>query len=64
MQERILNNPKIKIVWNTSCTEAYGEKLLTGVVAKNVITGDSYNIDCSGLFYAIGKIVNYLQERS
>jgi len=58
MQERVKNNPKIKIVWNTTCTEAVGEKLLTKVLTKNVKTGEASTIECSGLFYAIGHTPN------
>jgi thioredoxin reductase (NADPH) len=55
MQERALNNPKIVFEWNTVVEEVLGnEKGFTGVVAKNVITGDMKEIKAGGLFVAIG----------
>lgn len=58
MQERVISNPKIKIMWNTNLEEARGEKLLTHVTIKNGVTNTVSQIECSGLFYAIGHVPN------
>jgi thioredoxin reductase (NADPH) len=58
MQQRVFDNKKIKIHWNTEATEAVGEKLLTGVSVINSKTKETQTITASGLFYAIGHTPN------
>jgi thioredoxin reductase (NADPH) len=58
MQDRVLNNPKIKIMWNTVLEEALGDKVLSHVKIRNVITDETSQIEASGLFYAIGHVPN------
>lgn len=58
MQTRVANNPKIEIHWNTVATEVVGEKLVSGVRAKNVKTGEEGIIPATGLFFAIGHTPN------
>jgi len=55
MQERVFSNPKIKVLWNTVVDEALGEERLTGLQLTNTVTNVSEKVECSGLFYAIGK---------
>lgn len=54
MQNRALANPKIKVVWNSSVVEAYGDKGLVGLKVRDVVTGEVSNLKVSGLFFAIG----------
>ncbi|WBW73239.1 thioredoxin reductase Trr1 [Schizosaccharomyces osmophilus] len=57
MAKRLLNNPKVEVLWNTVTEEAQGDgKLLNNLRVKNTITGDSSDLKVSGLFYAIGHI--------
>jgi thioredoxin reductase (NADPH) len=58
MQERVFNNPKIKIIWNSVVDEALGDQKLTGLRLTNTATGASEVVECSGLFYAIGHVPN------
>lgn len=58
MQNRVNNNPKIKIMWNTVATEVVGEQFLTGVRTRNVKTDEEQLLDARGLFYAIGHDPN------
>jgi thioredoxin reductase (NADPH) len=59
MQNRALSNEKIEVVWNTIPEEALGDgKLLTGVKAKNKLTGEEKVFEAKGLFYAIGHLPN------
>jgi len=58
MQERVLQNPKIKVEWDSVLVDALGEKALEGVVLKNVRTGGTKTIEAKGLFYAIGHQPN------
>jgi thioredoxin reductase (NADPH) len=58
MQERAFKDPKITVMWNTVPLEAFGEKFLTGIKVKNVLSGAIENVACAGLFYAIGHQPN------
>ncbi|EPY50387.1 thioredoxin reductase Trr1 [Schizosaccharomyces cryophilus OY26] len=57
MAKRLLSNPKVEVLWNTVAEEAQGDgKLLNNLRLKNTITGDTSDLNVSGLFYAIGHI--------
>jgi len=58
MAQRLQDNPKIEILYNTVAEKVEGEKLLERVVVKNVKTGESSSLEASGLFYAIGHQPN------
>ena len=58
MQERLLANKKIEILWNTVLVEVLGEKSFTGAKIKNVKTNEEKTIEAGGLFYAIGHLPN------
>lgn len=55
MQQRVLDNPKINVVWNHEVTEARGDgSLLRSVTVKSTKTGVEARLEVSGLFFAIG----------
>ena len=54
MQQKVLNNPKIKIMWNSEVTEAKGTDKLTSLVIKNNKDGSTAELPFDGLFVAIG----------
>ncbi|KAF9231013.1 hypothetical protein BU15DRAFT_90995 [Melanogaster broomeanus] len=55
MAKRLMNNPKITILWNTVATECQGDgDLLNNLRIKNLLTGEEGDLPVSGLFYAIG----------
>jgi thioredoxin reductase (NADPH) len=59
MQERVLKNPKISVMWNTVVEEVVGNaKGMTGAVVKNVKTNDTQLLNATGLFVAIGHTPN------
>jgi len=58
MQKRLLENPKVRVVWDSAVEEALGEKLMTHVRVKNLKTGETSLLEASGLFYAIGHEPN------
>ncbi len=58
MQERVLANPKIEMVWNTVVTDVLGDEMITGVKTRNTQTGEEGVIECQGLFAAIGHSPN------
>jgi thioredoxin reductase (NADPH) len=55
MQVRALNNPKIKVEWNSMVEEILGaDGKVSGVCLRNVETGESKVLDVTGVFVAIG----------
>lgn len=54
MQEKVVGNPKIKILWDSEVVKAIGETKLDKLVIKNNKTGESTEIAFDGLFVAIG----------
>ncbi|KAL6507628.1 nineteen complex-related protein [Orobanche gracilis] len=54
MQIRALLNTKIEILWDSTVTEAYGERTLGGLKVENVRSGKVLDLKVSGLFFAIG----------
>ena len=55
MQERVMNNPKIEIVYNSAVDELLGAPNLTGVKLKNTVDGSMSELAVDGLFIAIGS---------
>ena len=58
MQDRVLNNPKITVHWNTEPVDVYGNGKLEGIKVRNTETGAESNLPVNGLFYAIGHTPN------
>ncbi len=58
MQERVRNNPKIQIMFNTLPTEILGDKSVMGLKIKNTLNHAESTLDIGGLFYAIGHTPN------
>ena len=59
MQQRLLSNPKVEMVWDSVVEEAVGDgRMLTGVRVKNVRNGETTLVEAGGLFYAIGHVPN------
>lgn len=54
MQQKVLNNPKVKILWNSEVTEAKGEEKLENITLKNNQDGSTQELKLDGLFIAIG----------
>ena len=54
MAERAFADPKIDIVWNSVVEELHGEDKLTGLTLKDTVTGETRELDATGLFIAIG----------
>jgi thioredoxin reductase (NADPH) len=54
MQDRVLNNPKIKVAWNSVITEIKGDSKVKSAVIKNMQTGQSSELNVDGVFVAIG----------
>lgn len=58
MQDRLLENKKIQMHWNTEAIEVIGDNFVTAIKIKNNQSGAEGLIDASGLFYAIGHKPN------
>lgn len=60
MADRVLSNPKIKMVWDTVVTDVLDPvaKKVTAVRLKNLKTGTESELPCAGLFIAIGHLPN------
>ena len=60
MQDRVLNNPKIHIQWNTTLEDIKGnvDDGVSAVILKDIISGDIRSEECDGVFLAIGHTPN------
>jgi len=60
MQDRALNNPKIKVIWNTGVADILGLEVghVTGVRLKDTVTGEERDMPIDGVFAAIGHEPN------
>jgi thioredoxin reductase (NADPH) len=58
MQDRVLRNPKIEVLWNTALVDAEGDKMISGARLRNVLTGEEFSREFGGIFYAIGHVPN------
>ena len=64
MSERALKHPKIEMIWNHVLDQVEGDKVVTGVVLKDIHTGKKMQRDAGGVFFAIGHTPNtaFLKE--
>ena len=58
MQNRILDNPKVRIHWNTEVVGLSGDQKLESIELKNNQTGIQKQVKADGLFFAIGHRPN------
>lgn len=57
MAKRLLNHPKVTVLFNTTALEAKGDgELLRGLRIKNLKSGEESDLEVNGLFYAIGHV--------
>jgi len=54
MQDRALANPKIKFAWDSEVVEVLGEDRVTGLLLRNLRTGEESTLPVAGMFVAIG----------
>jgi thioredoxin reductase (NADPH) len=53
-QDKVLNDPKIEVIYDTIATDFVGEEILTGVNLKNVKTGSRSSLNINGVFIFVG----------
>lgn len=60
MQQRVFDNKKITILWDSVVDKILGEDQgeVTGLSLKNTKTGEISSLECAGVFIAIGHIPN------
>ena len=58
MQERALNNEKIKFHWDSAVIDIKGDEKVRQAVLKNLKTNEEKTLDIGGLFVAIGHTPN------
>jgi thioredoxin reductase (NADPH) len=54
MQERAFENPKIDFIWDSELSEVLGDGKVTGARVKNLKTGETTDVEATGIFVAIG----------
>ncbi len=54
MAQRVLEHPRIEVVWNSEVAEILGETQVTGVRLRHTVTGDEHVVAAAGVFVAIG----------
>jgi thioredoxin reductase (NADPH) len=54
MQDRAFADPKIEIAWNSRVASIHGDDQLTGLTLEDTLTGETRELDATGLFIAIG----------
>jgi thioredoxin reductase (NADPH) len=58
MAQRVLENPKIRVEWNTRVVDVLGDDFITALVLEDTVTGDRREMEAGGLFVAIGHTPN------
>ncbi|MGN6634747.1 MAG: thioredoxin-disulfide reductase [Oryzihumus sp.] len=54
MAERAMSNDKIRFAWNSEVAAIHGQDKVTGLTLRNTVTGETREIEATGLFVAIG----------
>ncbi len=58
LQDKAFENPKIEFIWDSVMIDIKGEKKASSVVIQNVNTNEIMEINCGGIFIAIGHEPN------
>lgn len=58
LQNRAMNNSKIKFIWNTVVTEISGDEKVQTVQLQNTQTGETSELETDGVFIFIGHTPN------
>ncbi len=58
LQNKIFDNPKIKIIWNSIIKEILGKEKVEGVKLKKTNSNEEFNLPCDAVFLAIGHKPN------
>jgi len=58
MASRVLEHPKVRVMWNTKVTDVLGDDAITGLRLEDTVTGATQDLEVGGLFVAIGHQPN------
>lgn len=58
MQERVLNHPKIEVLWDSAVILVAGDSVVKSVTIENIKTQEKLVREAGGLFFAIGHLPN------
>jgi len=58
LRERAFAEPKMEFVWNTVVEELLGEKAVSGVRVRDVVTGERTTLDVAAVFIFVGLTPN------
>lgn len=58
MAQRVLDHPKIDVIWNSAVDEIVGDGVVTGVVLRDTVTDETTDHATDGVFVAIGHTPN------
>jgi thioredoxin reductase (NADPH) len=58
MQQRAVANDRIHFMWNSVVEEVLGDRVLTGVVVRDLLSGELTTLEVDGLFVEIGHKPN------
>ena len=53
--EPLRNTENVEFRWNSTVSELLYDKKITGVILKDVNTGEESQIDCDGIFVSVGR---------
>ncbi|GLC29048.1 thioredoxin-disulfide reductase [Clostridium omnivorum] len=56
IQDKVLSNPKIKVIYDSVVDEAKGDEILEGLVLRNVKTGEASDLKVDGCFVFVGYL--------
>ena len=54
MAQRVLDEPKIEVAWNSEVAAILGDEQVTGLTLRDTVTGAERTLDATGVFVAIG----------
>lgn len=57
-QERLKQNPKINVIWNSVVTSISGENKVESVTLKNIVTDENSELRTDGVFIYVGHLPN------
>lgn len=58
MQQRVLEHPKIQVMWDSVLTKVDGDNVVRRVTIQNVKTKEVTEYDAGGVFFAVGHTPN------
>ncbi|NOJ28882.1 MAG: thioredoxin-disulfide reductase [Nitrososphaeraceae archaeon] len=58
LQDKAFENPKIEFIWDSTILDIKGDKKVSSVIIQNIVTNEVTEINCGGVFVAIGHEPN------